>query len=97
MANVDQLVLGSVNASLRRVIDAPTLVAALADPVLARQWGTHLDAFFEDVPREALLRFVRLHCIDPARLLDTYRRLSSTEHECDEELDRWLTELAGLA
>lgn len=95
--NIDQLVLGSVNASLRRCIDAPTLLAALHDPAIAGRWAAHLAAFFEDVPREAMLRFLVLHQVDAGVAALAYHRLVPTEADRDEDLDRWLTELANAA
>jgi hypothetical protein len=68
VADVDCLILGSVNASLRRTIDAPTLIDALNGGAALNSWPEHVRAFFEDVPREAMMRFMLLHRLDGPRL-----------------------------
>lgn len=94
--DVDTLVLASVNASLRRTIDADTLATCLARARIDDGWGEHLHAFFEDVPREAMFRFMIARALSAARVLVTYRALHGAEPP-DAELTAWLTGLADAA
>ena len=96
VANVDALVLNTVNASWRHAIDAPTLVGILEgrDP---GEWVEHVRTFFEDVPREAILRFVLAHELPARRLLATYREIVPVDEREDDGIDGWLAELADAA
>jgi hypothetical protein len=94
--DIDALVLTSVNASWRRTIDVTTLVACLGGTREPAEWAEHVRTFFEDVPREALYRFVLAHRLPPERLLATYRALITPE-ERHGDLDAWLADLADVA
>ena len=96
MADIDALVLNTVNVSWRRTIDATTLVACLRGTSESAEWAEHVRTFFEDVPREALYRFVLAHDLPPERLLTTYRALIAPE-ERHGDLDTWLADLADAA
>jgi len=96
VADIDALVLNSVNASWRRSIDAATLVACLRGAREPAEWADHVRAFFEDVPREALYRFVLAHEVPPGCLLATYRALVTPE-ERHGGLESWLAGLADAA
>lgn len=97
MADVDALVLGSVNASWRRTIDAAALVACLQGTRSSNQWASHLRTFFEDVPREAILRFMLAHELSAGRVLATYRGCFPPDERDHDGIDGWLAELADAA
>lgn len=97
MADVDALVLGTVNASWRRTIDATTLVACLRGDVRSEQWVPHVRTFFEDVPREAILRFMLVHELTASRTLATYRACFAPDERDHDGIDGWLAELADAA
>lgn len=61
MPDIDALILGTVNVSLRRSIDAATLARCLEAGTPPLGWLEHVRAFFEDVPREAMSRFLLAH------------------------------------
>jgi hypothetical protein len=96
MADVDLLVTNTVNASWRHAIDAATLAGCLAGRTPAGRWSEHVRTFFEDVPREAMLRFIAAHRLPPRAVLATYRALLSGAPRHD-DLEAWLVELAGAA
>lgn len=89
----DLLVLGTINASLPRPIDGPTLARCLREAEAASRWRPHLDAFFAEVPLEAVARFIAHHRLPHARVLATARRLGIG----NPALEDWLAEMAGLA
>lgn len=97
MADVDLLVVNTVNAPWRRHIDAATLAACLTGAADASVWEEHVRTFFEDVPREAMYRFIHAHGLAPSRLRATYHSLFSSDERCHGDLDAWLDELAGAA
>jgi hypothetical protein len=97
MADVDALVLGSVNASWRRRIDAPTLAACLSGEDAGADWEVHVRTFFEDVPREAVLRFLLAHDVTAAAALAVYRKHFSPDERNHDGIDAWLAELADAA
>lgn len=97
MANVDALVLGTVNASWRRAIDGPTLIACLRREADVASWQEHLRTFFEDVPREAVLRLMIAHRLPAERMLGVYRTLFSPAERHQDDIEDWLAELADAA
>jgi hypothetical protein len=96
MGDIDRLVLNTVNAPWRRRIDAASLAACLAGGAGVRGWSEHVRTFFEDVPREAMLRFMLAHRLAPRAVLDAYRAVVGTG-AADAELEAWLAELAAAA
>lgn len=97
MANVDALVLGTVNASWRRAIDSETLAACLRGDPRAERWMSHVRTFFEDVSREAMLRFMLAHELTAFRTLATYRDCFAPDERDHDGIDGWLAELADAA
>lgn len=97
VADVDLLVLNTVNASWRRHIDATTLAACLAGTERQGSWSEHVRTFFEDVPREAVFRFLLAHQLSARAVLRTYRELIPTAERLHGDLERWLAELAEAA
>jgi hypothetical protein len=95
--DVDLLVLNTVNASWRRRIDAATLAACLGGTRSQRNWSAHVRTFFEDVPREAMLRFMVAHRLEPRAVLETYRTLRGRVEAGNDALEGWLAELADAA
>jgi len=97
MADIDLLVVNAVNASMRRAIDFETLLACLEGRGDLGPYQEHLKAFFEEVPREAVFRFMLAHELQPRVVLDCYRTLFPPEERCHGDLDTWLGELADAA
>jgi hypothetical protein len=97
VADIDLLVKNSVNASMRRAIPASKLLACLGGTADCEPWKEHLRALFEEVPREALFRFVLAHGISPRTLRQQYRALFSAKERQHGDLDAWLDELANSA
>lgn len=97
MANVDALVLATVNASWRRAVGAPELVSCLRGERGDHLWGEHVRTFFEDVPLEAIFRFMLAHDIPAARLLATYRETCGADERHDDGIGAWLAALADAA
>lgn len=97
MANVDLLVLGTVNASWRRAIDGPSLLACLRGEADAAVWQEHLRTFFEEVPREAMLRLMIAHRLPADRMLALYRTLFDRDERGHDGIEGWLTDLADAA
>lgn len=95
MSDIDRLVLNTVNAPWRRRIDAASLAGCLMGGAGLQGWSEHVRTFFEDVPREAMLRFMVAHQLDPRAVLETYRVL--TTGAADAGLAEWLAELATAA
>jgi hypothetical protein len=97
VANIDALVLTTVNASWRRDIDAAELVSCLRGEPGRDAWLEHVRTFFEDVPREAIFRFMFTHGIPAERLLATYRDTFDPDERQDDGIGAWLAELADAA
>ena len=96
MADVDCLVLGSVNAAMRRAIDVPALVDALGGGPAVHLWPEHVRAFFEEVPREAIFRFMLAHRLNGTRVSTTCRTVTEeSPHSVD--LATWIAELSHVA
>jgi hypothetical protein len=95
--DVDLLVLDTVNASWRRAIDAPTLLACLRGGGSAAAWPEHLRTFFEEVPREAMLRLIVAHRLPADRMLALYRTLFAPDERGHDGIEDWLAELADAA
>jgi hypothetical protein len=97
VADVDLLVLDTVNASWRRAITAPTLLACLRGEGDVAAWPEHLRTFFEEVPREAMLRRIVAHRLPADRMLALYRALFAHDERGHDGIEAWLTELADAA
>jgi hypothetical protein len=94
--DIDALVLSTVNAPWRRSIDVDRLTSCLRGEGDVEEWNEHLRTFFEDVPLEAIFRFILAHRLPPKRLRDVYRRVVGTENGGD-GIDSWLADLAAAA
>lgn len=65
---LDNLVLGTVNASWKRCIEADVLARAIIDNE-TDEWLCHLATFFGEVRRGLILEFAEVHEIPIERLL----------------------------
>ncbi|WP_246799570.1 hypothetical protein [Bradyrhizobium sp. CCBAU 51753] len=91
--NVDQLVLGTINAPYRRTINSTDLVARLKSRDW-QDWIAHVVTFFTEVRPELVLQFARLHAIPIQDLAAAYRSMKSTTGETNSALERALERLA---
>lgn len=88
---VDRLVLGTVNASWKRAIDATTLTTTISTGQL-EGWLPHLATFFNEVRAELVLEFARAHGINNYLLLTCYQSVAVQTGERNLELERLLRE-----
>ncbi|WP_271502408.1 hypothetical protein [Bradyrhizobium sp. CCBAU 11357] len=91
--DVDQLVLGTINAPYRRTINSTDLVACL----MSRDWQNwiaHVVTFFTEVRPELVLQFARLHAIPIRDLVAAYHAMTSATGETNPALERAFERLA---
>lgn len=93
--DADLLVLNTVNASLRRPIDAARLAGCLGQREPIEPWLPHLAAFATEVPREAVLAFLMRHRLDAIVVRDTLREVARRTSYRNEPLEQWLAEMAA--
>ena len=74
VTRIDNLVLGTVNASWRRSIDADTLAQAIASGGVD-EWLVHLATFFSEVRAPLIRDFAAAHGISPAQLAASYTQV----------------------
>lgn len=91
--DVDQLVLGTTNASYRRTINSTDLVARLTSRDW-QNWIAHVVTFFTEVRPELVLQFARLHAIPIQDLAAAYRSMKSATGETNPALESALERLA---
>lgn len=91
--DVDQLVLGTTNASYRRTINSTELAARLRSRDW-QNWIAHVVTFFTEVRPELVLQFARLHGIPIKDLSAAYRSMKSATGETNPALERALERLA---
>lgn len=91
--DVDQLVLGTTNASYRRTINSTDLAARLRSRDW-QNWIAHVVTFFTEVRPELVLQFARLHGIPIKDLSAAYRSMKSATGETNPALERALERLA---
>jgi len=92
-AKVDRLVLGTVNASFKRSLDAETLAASVKSAEID-PWLPHIATFFIEVKPHLVLAFAEGHGITIAALGATYAKIKALTGEFNKVLD---AELSGLA
>lgn len=90
---VDLLVLGTVNASLKRRISADDLSRCLrsADP---EPWLVHVAAYFGEVSPDLVLEFAHKHGVDREHLARAYSSTKSRTGMVNAELEARLDTLA---
>ncbi len=93
MSSVDKLVLGTVNASFRKSLDADTLAASVMTSDVDA-WLSHVATFFTEVKAHLIIAFAKAHGIPLNVLAKTYARIKTLTGESNKALD---AELAGLA
>jgi hypothetical protein len=91
--DVDQLVLGTINAPYRRTINSTDLVARLTSRDW-QNWIAHVVTFFTEVRPELVLQFARLHAIPIRDLAAAYRSMKLATGEANPALERALERLA---
>lgn len=86
----DSLVLGTVNASLPREVDADTLVAVVRGEMEARPWRAHVIALFTEASLLVLEAFFRKHQISAQQAMicyDQWVRLTDPKPAVEQWLD----------
>lgn len=91
--NIDGLVLGTVNASYRRCIDAPTLASSIAAVLTGdHTWGAHVATFFFEVKPHLIVAFADHHGIDGMTLRSAYAVMREFTGERNADLERFIRE-----
>jgi len=95
-ADVDKLVLATVNAPYKREITASTLTECLlkAD---AGDWLVHVATFFTDVSPALIFTFAASHGITRIKLAQAYLAMKSTTGELNLDLEAVLEPVATIA
>ena len=95
-ADVDKLVLATVNAPYKRDITASTLRECLlmAD---AGDWLVHVATFFTDVSPALILAFAASHGISKAKLAQAYVAVKGATGERNLDLEAVLEPVATVA
>ena len=95
-ADVDKLVLATVNAPYKRDIVASTLAECLieADP---GDWLVHVATFFSDVSARLILAFAASHGISRIKLAQAYSAMKAKTGEFNLELEAVLEPMATVA
>jgi len=95
-ADVDKLVLATVNAPYKREITASTLTECLlkAD---AGDWLVHVATFFTDVSPALIFTFAASHGITTIKLAQAYLAMKSTTGELNLDLEAVLEPVATVA
>lgn len=90
---VDSLVLGTVNASFKTMLDAETLAVSI-ETSNVDEWLAHVATFFAEVQAHLILAFAEAHAIPLDALAKTYAKIKALTGEFNRALD---AELAGMA
>jgi excisionase family DNA binding protein len=90
---VEELVLGTTNASYKRSITATELARALASGK-SEPWTVHVATFFTDVKPELVLKFAEMHGISRRALASSYRAVRAATGEANPALENVLDQLA---
>lgn len=94
--SIDNLVLGTVNASWKRSIDADTLAQAVAT-VDVETWLIHLATFFTEVRSGLIVSFANVHGISLDDLFSAYTKVKALTGEANLHLENDLVELGCAA
>jgi hypothetical protein len=90
---VDALVLSTVNAPYRRMIDAAVLAGCLAKAE-AGKWSAHLATFFTEVSPDLVLAFAAAHDLSKSELAHAYLATKRRTAERNEDLEARLGSVA---
>jgi hypothetical protein len=93
---VDELVLGTVNAPYKKVMSAAQLARHLASGRTG-PWNVHVATFFTDVRPELILKFAAIHGVSESDLATTYRAVKAATGEANPRLEAALEQLAPAA
>jgi hypothetical protein len=93
-SSVNSLVLGTVNSSYRRSIDADLLASSVAGGAPG-PWLSHLATFFTEVRPHLILAFARLHGIGMGDLERCYSAVKTLTGEFNRELEAEFAEADG--
>jgi excisionase family DNA binding protein len=93
---VDELVLGTINAPFKKSISAAQLAKHLASGKTGAR-NVHVATFFTDVRPELILRFAAIHGISRSGLAATYRAVKAATGEANPRLETALEQLAPAA
>lgn len=88
-AQIDNLVLGTVNAPWKRSIDANTLARLIASGQVDG-WLVHLATFFAEVRSGLIMAFARGHGIAMSALMATYAEVKAQTGEANADLENAL-------
>lgn len=95
-ASIDNLVLGTVNASWKHAIDAETLAFAVGAGEVDG-WMVHLATFFSEVRSGLILAFATAHGISLAALSATYAKVKVMTGEFNLPLEAAFVQLEFAA
>ena len=90
--NIDNLVLGTVNASWKRTVDAEQLAHAVAGNE-TEKYLLHLVTFFGEVSPKLVMNFAAGHGIAPKTLCNTYLQVKRITGEASTSLEPLLVGL----
>lgn len=93
---IDNLVLGTVNASFWNTVDAETLAVSVKT-VDVDAWLSHIATFFTEVKVHLVLAFAKAHGIPLKALAATYAKIKVLTGEVNRALDAELSRLAIAA
>lgn len=93
---IDDLVLGTINAPYKRSIGARELVDVLTS-ARSGEWMVHVATFFTDVRPELVLKFGKLHGMSASELAFAYRKVKETTGETNRALETLFEQLAPTA
>jgi hypothetical protein len=94
--NVDNLVLGTVNAPWKTALSADTLAHKIAHSDVQTSLA-HVVTFYTEVAPDLVLAFAKLHRIDLSALIKTYQSVKTVTGEMNAILESVLGELAATA
>jgi len=95
-ADVDKLVLATVNAPYKRDITASKLTECLLEAD-AGDWLVHVATFFTDVSPALIFAFAASHGISKIKLAQAYLAMKSTTGELNLDLEAVLEPVATVA
>lgn len=91
-AGIDALVVHAVSKCWTRVIDPETLLAILLGRREIAPWQPHIQAFFGELPVEAVLRFLDAHAVHPSQIVAAYHRHLAEGGDRNPLLEEWFNE-----
>jgi hypothetical protein len=95
MPDVDLLVLNTINAPRRVAVGVEELLACLRGE--RADTGRVLEAFFDEVPVEAMARFAAAHGLTKATLRGAIGRVRPAGLHGPSDVDDWLRDVAPAA